>query len=85
LIYDRDHKIVETVEQIMVIKRSYRLNKRRQEITLKSIIQLVSSCLLPMMLGVFTGVITLQQQSASKQQRIEDRQVAREQREHDLN
>ncbi|CAF4784930.1 unnamed protein product, partial [Rotaria magnacalcarata] len=49
--------------------------------TLKEIIKLISSFLLPMVLGISTVVITIHQQNITLQQRAEDRQLAREQRE----
>ncbi|CAF2015076.1 unnamed protein product [Rotaria magnacalcarata] len=52
--------------------------------TLKEIIKLISSFLLPMVLGISTVVITIHQQNITLQQRAEDRQLAREQREQDL-
>ena len=48
-------------------------------------LQLVSSLLLPLALGVFTMVITFQQQKAAQQQRDEDRYAAHLQRERDQN
>ena len=52
---------------------------------LRDILSVISSLFLPMMLGIFTVVITLHQQNAMTAQRLEDRQLAREQREQDLN
>ena len=52
---------------------------------LRDILSLISSLFLPMMLGIFTVVITLHQQTVVTEQRLEDRQLAREQREQDLN
>ena len=52
---------------------------------MNGMLKIASSLLLPMMLGIFTVVITFHQQNVSKQQRLEDRQLAREQREQDLN
>ena len=52
---------------------------------LRDILSVISSLFLPMMLGIFTVVITLHQQNTVTEQRLEDRQLAREQREQDLN
>ncbi|CAF3357720.1 unnamed protein product [Rotaria socialis] len=48
-------------------------------------LKFVSSLLLPLALGVFTVVITFQQQSAAKQQRDDDREAAEQQRINDRN
>ncbi|CAM4976654.1 unnamed protein product [Rotaria socialis] len=48
-------------------------------------LKFVSSLLLPIALGVFTVVITFQQQSAAKQQRDDDREAAEQQRINDRN
>ncbi|CAF3791787.1 unnamed protein product, partial [Adineta steineri] len=48
-------------------------------LTLKDILKFVSSLLLPLMLGVFTVVFTIHQQNVTSRQRVEDRQLARQQ------
>ncbi|CAF1533281.1 unnamed protein product [Rotaria magnacalcarata] len=48
-------------------------------------LKFISSLLLPLALGVFTVVITFQQQSATKQQRDDDREAAEQQRINDRN
>ncbi|CAM4847370.1 unnamed protein product [Rotaria magnacalcarata] len=64
------------------------------DLTMKALLQFISSLLLPLMLGVFTIIITIQQQRVateqrmqdlnnSVQQRAEDRQMALEQRAQD--
>ncbi|CAF1049405.1 unnamed protein product [Adineta steineri] len=55
------------------------------DLTLKECIECGSSLLLPLMLGVFTIVITLHQTNVAGQQRIEDRQIAKDERQQDLN
>ncbi|CAF3094282.1 unnamed protein product [Rotaria sp. Silwood2] len=54
-------------------------------LTLKDILTFVLSLLLPLMLGIFTIVISFHEQNVVNQQRIEDRQLAREQHKQDLN
>ncbi len=48
-------------------------------------LKFVSSLILPLMLGVFTVVITFQQQKLAQNQRIEDMYLARQQRLEDKN
>jgi uncharacterized protein YjbI with pentapeptide repeats len=60
-------------------------NRTCSRLKLKPLLEFLSSLFLPLMLGVFTVVITFHQQNASDRQRIEDRHLAREQREQDLN
>ncbi|CAM4857880.1 unnamed protein product [Rotaria socialis] len=52
---------------------------------LKDSLKFISSLLLPLVLGVFTLVITMQQQQLAKQQREQDRVSADRQREQDRN
>jgi hypothetical protein len=52
---------------------------------LRDILSMICSLSLPMMLVIFTVVITHHQQNVVTEQRLEDRQWAREQREQDLN
>lgn len=54
-------------------------------LNMKQVLNLASSLLLPLMLGIFTVVITFQQQRVATEQRIEDRRLAEQQREQDLN
>ena len=54
-------------------------------LNMKQILNLASSLLLPLMLGIFTVVITFQQQRVATEQRVEDRRLAEQQREQDLN
>ncbi|CAF1255354.1 unnamed protein product [Adineta steineri] len=66
------------------------ISKRRRrkfccDLTLKECIECGSSLLLPLMLGVFTIVITLHQTNVAGQQRLEDRHIAKEERQQDLN
>ena len=45
----------------------------------------MSALLLPLILAIFTVVITFEQKKESDQQRFEDRELGREQRQQDLN
>ncbi|CAF1531745.1 unnamed protein product, partial [Rotaria sordida] len=54
-------------------------------LTLKDGLQFISSLLLPLMLGVFTVIITLEQQRISQEQRSQDLAELRLQREEDMN
>ena len=63
-------------------------NGSRRELaglSLKEILNFASSLFLPLMLGIFTVVITFQQQRVATEQRIEDRWIAERQREQDFN
>ncbi len=62
-------------------------NQYRQyfSLTSKNVLKFVSSLILPLMLGVFTVVITFHQQKVAREQRIEDIQLARQQRLEDKN
>lgn len=60
-------------------------NRRFCRLTTKEILSHISSLFLPLMLGVFTAVITFHQQNVGVKQRLEDREIAREQREQDRN
>lgn len=51
----------------------------------KHCIKFTSAIILPLLLAIFTVVITLEQRKDSEQQRLEDREMAREQRQQDLN
>ena len=46
--------------------------------------KLISAVLLPLLLAIFTVVITFEQRKEDDQQRFEDRELARIQREQDL-
>ncbi|CAF1101567.1 unnamed protein product [Rotaria magnacalcarata] len=52
--------------------------------TVKDGFQFISSMILPLMLGIFTVVITFHQQKAAQEQRLEDRNESRIQREQEL-
>jgi len=54
-------------------------------LTSKTILKFISSLILPLMLGVFTVVITFHQQKVAREQRIEDMQLVRQQRLEDKN
>ncbi|UJR11209.1 hypothetical protein I4U23_015390 [Adineta vaga] len=54
-------------------------------LTRKEILTILTSLALPLMLGIFTVVITFDQKYSAAQQRLEDRRLADEQREQDLN
>lgn len=51
----------------------------------KDILTIISQCLLPLILAIFTIVITFDQRNENRLQRLEDRRLADEQREQDLN
>ena len=66
-----------------------------RKLTIHEILQLFSSVLLPLMLTVFTIIITIRQEQVAREQRLqdmnnsaqqraEDRQMAQQQRDHDL-
>ena len=59
--------------------------KKCCHLTMKDILSFISSLLLPLMLLVFTVVMYFHQQNVATQQRSEDRYLAKEQREQDLN
>ncbi|CAF1366212.1 unnamed protein product [Adineta ricciae] len=58
---------------------------RNCRLTLKDGLQFISSLILPLMLGVFTVIITLEQQRISQEQRAQDLAELRLQREQDMN
>ncbi|CAF3648053.1 unnamed protein product, partial [Rotaria socialis] len=60
-------------------------NRAKKSAKRRGCLEFMSSLLLPLSLGVFTIVITFQQQSAAQQQRIEDRDAADLQRAEDRN
>ena len=67
-------------------RRTRRQHRGRSKIfTTKNTLQLLSSLLLPLMLGIFTVVITFHQQKAAQQQRQEDRQAAEQLRDLERN
>ena len=72
-------------------KSSETIEERRQKprrccgLSLKDGLNFLSSLILPSMLGVFTVIITFQQQKIAQQQRTEDLQVTRQQRLEDRN
>lgn len=74
-----DEKSSETIEE--------RRGKPRRccGLSLKDGLSFLSSLILPSMLGVFTVIITFQQQKIAQQQRTEDLQVTRQQRLEDRN
>ena len=54
-------------------------------LTGKNLLKFLSSLILPLMLGIFTVVVTFEQQNVARQQRLEDQQMARLQRLDDKN
>jgi uncharacterized protein YjbI with pentapeptide repeats len=70
----------------MLVRKRVVPNKGRRKrsrhrccgLSVKDGLQFLSSLILPMMLGVFTVVITFQQQKLAQEQRIEDMNVARQ-------
>jgi uncharacterized protein YjbI with pentapeptide repeats len=72
--------------QQRTMPKSPRDNDRtRISLKRKSFLQFAASLFIQVMLGIFTLVVTFYQQNGSDRQRIEDSQLAREQREQDLN
>ncbi|CAF3906838.1 unnamed protein product, partial [Rotaria magnacalcarata] len=65
--------------------RSIRAFRRISGLRLADLLKFISSLLLPLSFGVFTIIITFQQQSAAKQQRDEDRNASQLQRDEDRN
>jgi hypothetical protein len=72
-------------KRIVSSKRRRQRSRRFCGLTVKDALQFLSSLILPVMLGVFTVVITFQQQKLAQEQRIEDMNVARQQRLEDRN
>ena len=68
-------------EQSPQTDRSVSLPRQLFGLKLQGVLKFISSLLLPLALGVFTAVITLEQQKAAKQQRDEDRHASKLQRE----
>ena len=54
-------------------------------LTARDIFSVLSTLILPMMLGIFTVILTFEQKAEGARQRMEDRRLATEQREQDLN
>ena len=54
-------------------------------LTAKDIFSVLSTLILPLMLGIFTVILTFEQKAEGVRQRLEDRRLASEQREQDLN
>jgi len=63
--------------------QSVSLPRRLFGLKFRSVLKFISALLLPLALGVFTVVITFDQQKAAKQQRDEDRHASTLQREQD--
>ncbi|CAF4825849.1 unnamed protein product [Rotaria socialis] len=61
-------------------KRNFVQNRKFCNVTFIQASKSISSLLLPVMLGIFTVVITVNQQNANKQQREEDQKAAEENR-----
>ncbi|CAF1593385.1 unnamed protein product [Rotaria magnacalcarata] len=72
-------------EQCVQTHGALRRARQPHDLKLRVGLQFISSLLLPLTLGVFTVVITFQQQSAAKQQRDEDRMATELQRAEDRN
>ncbi|CAF1294465.1 unnamed protein product [Rotaria sordida] len=72
-------------QDTMTEKSKQHRDKSYSGLTLKQSLNYASSLLLPLMLGVFTIVITLHQTNLAQRQRLEDQQLAKIQREQDLN
>jgi uncharacterized protein YjbI with pentapeptide repeats len=70
----------EKATQTEEFKKQYR---KYCGLTSKNVLQFASSLILPLMLGIFTVVITFQQQTLARQQRLEDKVESRLQRDDD--
>ncbi|CAF1416458.1 unnamed protein product [Adineta ricciae] len=66
-------------------EQTHSQNNKFCSLTIQNILQFISSLILPLMLGIFTVVITLHQQNISMKQRREDHEIARNQRLEDRN
>jgi hypothetical protein len=71
-------------DQVTSTDRNNQQNSGLSNERMKTLFQFLSSLLLPLMLGVFTVVITFQQQATARQQCLEDRNDSRLQREQEL-
>ena len=70
-----------TIRKRASFTKQHRIRSRRRcGFSLKNILQFLSSLILPLMLGVFTVIVTFQQLKISRDQRVEDMQVSRQQR-----
>ncbi|CAF4036623.1 unnamed protein product, partial [Rotaria magnacalcarata] len=67
-------------EQIIQMDESVIETRGQKSVKFRGGLRFISSLLLPLTLGIFTIVITFQQQSAAKQQRIDDREASQQQR-----
>ncbi|CAF3061609.1 unnamed protein product [Rotaria socialis] len=67
-------------EKITQTDQSLRIANQFYGLKLKYGLQFMSSLLLPLVLGVFTAIITIQQQSAAREQRNQDRNASEKQR-----
>ncbi|CAF1549348.1 unnamed protein product [Rotaria magnacalcarata] len=67
-------------EQIIQMDGSGTETRAKKSVKFRGGLKFISSLLLPLALGVFTIVITFQQQSAAKQQRDDDREASKQQR-----
>ncbi|CAF1521983.1 unnamed protein product [Rotaria magnacalcarata] len=76
---------MDSQEQNEKLGQSLAGTRKSNDLKLKGGLKFISALFLPLALGVFTVVITLQQQSAAKQQRDEDRTAAEQQRAEDRN
>ena len=72
-------------ERVAPVNRPSRPSRRRRCLSREHTIQIVSALVLPLLLGVFTVVITFQQQKVARDQWLEDRNELREQRLEDRN
>jgi hypothetical protein len=61
-------------------KRRHHRSRRFCGLSVKDGLQFLSSLILPLMLGVFTVVITFEQQKIARQQRLEDKIELKQQR-----
>ncbi len=83
--------IVETQDEMVSHERATQTeqvqnqNREYRGLRGKYVLKFISSLLLPLMLGIFTVVVTFEQQKVARQQRLEDKTESRLQREQDKN
>lgn len=71
-------------EQVDATSTSQRSRGGLRNLTAKDVLQCMSSLVLPLLLGIFTIIITFHQQTVARQQRLDDLSEAKEHRQHEL-
>src|SRR5690348_11582286 len=72
-------------KRVTPTKRRRHRSRRYYGLTIKDGLKFLSALILPLMLGIFTVVITFQQQKMAQEQRLEDKNDERLRREQDWN